>query len=33
MERAPELFDHIVINDDVDRASTELTSILWPENP
>lgn len=33
MELAPELFDHIVVNDDVARASAELASILWPEIP
>lgn len=33
MERAPDLFDHIVVNDDLVRASAELSSILWPEAP
>lgn len=33
MDLAPTLFDHIVVNDDVQRASRELASILWPENP
>ena len=27
---APELFDHIVVNDDVDRAVDEIVSILHP---
>jgi guanylate kinase len=30
---APGLFDHIVVNDDLARASAELSSILWPEVP
>jgi len=33
MELAPTLFDHIVVNDDLKRASAELSSILWPETP
>ena len=33
MELAPQLFDHIVVNDDVGRASAELSSILWPDTP
>jgi guanylate kinase len=33
MRLAPTLFDHIVVNDDLVRASAELSSILWPEAP
>ncbi len=33
MELAPALFDHVVVNDDLERASAELSSILWPEAP
>jgi len=33
IELAPTLFDHIVVNDDLERASDELSSILWPEVP
>ena len=33
MELAPSLFDHVVVNDDLERASAELSSILWPDIP
>ena len=28
LEEAPELFDHIVVNDDVDRALAEITNLV-----
>ena len=33
MELAPTLFDQVIVNEDVGRATEELSSILWPETP
>ena len=33
IELAPALFDHIVVNDELERATAELSSILWPDTP